>query len=53
MRGISGRHFYRFKYLKSDHWQNLRLEKLVEVAILQMMFTTSIIVVFSTLPWMI
>lgn len=28
---IPGRHFYRFKYLKSDHWQNLRLEKLVEV----------------------
>lgn len=28
---IPGRHFYRFTYLKSDHWQNLRLEKLVEV----------------------
>lgn len=28
---INGRHFYRFKYLKSEHWQNLRLEKLVEV----------------------
>lgn len=25
---IAGKHFYRFKYLKSDHWQSLRLEKL-------------------------
>jgi hypothetical protein len=28
---VEGRHFYRFKYLKSDHWQNLRLEKLASV----------------------
>lgn len=27
--GVAAKHFYRFKYLKSDHWQNLRLEKLV------------------------
>lgn len=31
MATINGRHFYRFQYLKSDHWQNLRLEKMVEV----------------------
>lgn len=28
---ISGRHFYRFNYLKSDHWSNLRIEKLASV----------------------
>lgn len=26
--GIAERHYYRFTYLKSEHWQNLRLEKL-------------------------
>lgn len=25
---IQGKHFYRFSYLKSDHWKSLRLEKL-------------------------
>lgn len=31
MSAIAGKHFYRFKYLRSEHWQNLRLEKLVSV----------------------
>lgn len=28
---VAGKHFYRFKYLRSDHWQDLRLRKLVSV----------------------
>lgn len=28
---VNRKHFYRFVYLKSDHWKNLRLEKLVSV----------------------
>lgn len=28
---VEAKHHYRFKYLKSDHWQNLRLEKMVSV----------------------
>jgi hypothetical protein len=28
--GIEARHAYRFGYLKSEHWQNLRIEKLAE-----------------------
>jgi len=28
---VESKHHYRFKYLKSDHWQNLRLEKMVSV----------------------
>lgn len=27
---ISGKHFYRFKYLRSEHWQNLRIAKLAK-----------------------
>lgn len=27
---VAGKHFYRFEYLKSDHWRNLRLEKLAK-----------------------
>lgn len=27
----SGNHYYRFTYLKSEHWQNLRIEKLTQV----------------------
>lgn len=29
--GADAKHFYRFTYLKSEHWQNLRLEKLASV----------------------
>lgn len=28
--GIEARHAYRFGYLKSEHWQNLRIQKLAE-----------------------
>lgn len=31
MASIARKHFYRFRYLKSDHWQDLRLRKLVSV----------------------
>lgn len=28
---IQAKHYYRFTYLKSEHWQNLRIAKLAEV----------------------
>lgn len=28
---VAAKHFYRFDYLKSEHWSNLRLEKLASV----------------------
>jgi hypothetical protein len=29
--GIGAKHFYRFRYLKSEHWKNLRIAKLASV----------------------
>lgn len=31
MASLESKHFYRFTYLKSEHWQNLRIAKLAEV----------------------
>ena len=28
--GVSSKHFYRFNYLKSEHWEKLRLEKIAQ-----------------------